>query len=76
MFEAIEFGEVRFPNKKLNHFEVSRQAKDLIRKLLNKDKNLRIGAQGGITEVLCHPFFINIDKVKLLRKKLDPPYKP
>ena len=48
----------------------------MIRKLLNKDKNLRIGAQGGITEVLCHPFFINIDKVKLLRKKLDPPYKP
>ena len=76
MFTDIQVGEIRFPNMKQHKISISKEAKDLIRRLLIKDRNKRFGAQGGINEVLAHPWFANIDKVKLLRKKLAAPYKP
>ena len=45
-------------------------------KMLNKNKEERIGAQNGIAEILAHPFFKDIDFDELLNKNLDPPYVP
>ena len=40
----------------------SKEAKDLIRKLLNKDPVKRLGAgPRGINKIKSHPFFANID---------------
>jgi hypothetical protein len=48
----------------------------LINKLLAKKKDKRIGAQGGIEEILKHEFFKELDIDMLKARKLDPPYKP
>ena len=44
--------------------------------MLNKDKTQRIGAKGGISEVLRHPFFDGLDLKALSNKTLPSPYKP
>lgn len=37
------------------------QLEDIIRKLLTKDKRMRLGAKGGYQEVLKHEWFKGID---------------
>ena len=46
-----------FPDKARLGFEVSPIAKDLIKKLLEKDKTKRLGAKDDVVEILQHPFF-------------------
>ena len=55
---------------------VSDLAKDLIDKLLDKNPDTRIGAKGDIEEILAHPWFADLDRNKLLAKKVDPPFVP
>jgi serine/threonine protein kinase len=57
-------------------FDVSSAAKDLITRLLDKDKTKRLGAKGDIDEIISHPFFKGLDIEKLLGKKIVPPYNP
>ena len=57
-------------------FEVSPNAKNLISKLLHKDKTKRFGANGDADEILSHPFFTGLDIDKLKAKELVPPYMP
>ena len=56
MFLNIERAVIRWPDKQKHGISVSEVAKDLIVKLLNKDKSKRLGVKGG-KEVLAHPFF-------------------
>lgn len=51
---SVTPGSITFPN----HFQT--HAKDLISKLLVLDPANRLGA-GGVQEVMCHPWFRNID---------------
>ena len=51
---------------------VSDEAKDLIRKLLTKAPELRLGSKGG-AEIMEHPFFRNINWDDLYNKKLTAP---
>jgi serine/threonine protein kinase len=67
---------VTFPDKARLGFEVSPVAKDLIKRLLEKDKAKRLGAADDVREILAHPFFAGLDLEKLLRKEIEPPYKP
>lgn len=67
---------VTFPDKARLGFEVSPIARDLIKKLLEKDKTKRLGAAEDVKEVLAHPFFNGLDIEKLIRKEIEPPYKP
>ena len=67
---------VTFPDKDRLGFEVSDVAKDIISKLLDKDKSKRLGAKDDVTEILAHPFFAGLNIEALLAKKIDPPYKP
>ena len=57
-------------------FEVSPVARDLIVKLLHKEKTERLGAKGDADEILAHPFFAGVDIAKLEAKELVPPYRP
>jgi len=50
-------------------------AKDLVRKLLRKAPNTRLGYNGA-DEVKRHPFFKSIDWGKLARRELPSPIKP
>ena len=72
MYELITNKELRFPKK----FNVSDDAKDLLRKLLIKKQNERFGINGGFEEIKKHPFFKDIDFKALEEKKIDAPFKP
>ena len=61
MFLKIEQAKLKWPNMQQHGITVSNVAKDLISKLLTKDKTKRLGAQGRGEEVLSHPFFQDID---------------
>ena len=51
-------------------------AKDILTALICRDPNRRLGANGA-EEIKRHPFFHkHIDFRKLLRKKIQPPFKP
>ena len=67
MFLNIERAQIRWPNQEKHGISVSDIAKDLIIKLLNKDKSKRLGVKGG-DEVLGHPFFAELDIDKLMQK--------
>jgi serine/threonine protein kinase len=55
---------------------VSEEAKDLITKLLSKDRKERLGQKNDADEVLSHPFFNGIDFKLLATRKLPAEFKP
>jgi len=69
MYTKILSGELRFPSY------ISDNAKSLLEGLLTRDPEKRLGTNGG-TEVKHHPWFGDIDWDKLVRKEIDPPFKP
>ena len=76
MYFLIKESPVTFPDRVKHGIEVSPLARDLIKKLLDKNKKKRLGATGDLEEILAHPFFTGIDIEKMLRKELKPTYKP
>ena len=76
MYFLIQHAPIRWPDKEKHGIEVSEEAKDLISKLLEKDRRKRLGQKGDAQDVLSHPFFASIDQEKLIRKELEAPYKP
>jgi serum/glucocorticoid-regulated kinase 2 len=57
-------------------FTVSAEAKDLISKMLEKDRRKRLGKKNDVQEILSHPFFKDLDIEKLKKKELVAPYIP
>ena len=55
---------------------MTEECKDLISNLLIKEPENRIGSDGGIDQILNHPWFSDIDVKKLLNKELPPPFIP
>ena len=72
MYELITHAELKFPKR----IQLSDSSKDLLRKLLIKKQNNRLGAQNGFEEIKTHPFFEGFDFDALLQKKLPAPFKP
>ena len=72
MYELIMHAELKFPKK----IPISDNAKDLLRKLLIKKQNNRLGAQKGFAEIRVHPFFSGFNFDALLAKKIPPPFVP
>jgi serum/glucocorticoid-regulated kinase 2 len=75
MFLNIERAQVKWPSMERHGISVSDEAKDLILKLLTKDKNKRLGVNGG-EEVLAHPFFASIAMDDLIKKRIKAPFIP
>lgn len=50
-------------------------AKDILTKLLNRNPEQRLGANGA-SEIKAHPFFHSIDWRKLLQRQYEPTFKP
>lgn len=71
MYELIELAEIKFP-KKIN---ISKDAQDIICKLLDKNPNTRLG-RNGLSEIKSHPFFTTLDFDLIFKKKLNAPFKP
>eukprot|EP00238_Polyblepharides_amylifera_P006267 CAMPEP_0196579758 /NCGR_PEP_ID=MMETSP1081-20130531/24493_1 /TAXON_ID=36882 /ORGANISM="Pyramimonas amylifera, Strain CCMP720" /LENGTH=934 /DNA_ID=CAMNT_0041899429 /DNA_START=182 /DNA_END=2986 /DNA_ORIENTATION=+ len=57
--------------------KISKDAKDLIRKLLNRDCRARLGmGKTGVKAMLKHPWFATMDWVKLEKQLIKPPFVP
>ncbi len=70
--EQIKKYELRFPKTP----SVSKQAKDLIKKLLIKNPANRLGHAKGFEEIKKHEFFKGLNFDNLINKKIAPEYKP
>ena len=68
MFYLIQMANVQYPDTAKHKIFISPNAQDLINKLLMKKKDERLGAQGGVKEILKHPFFEGLDMAKLFSK--------
>lgn len=75
MYHFIKESKVNFPDPERHKITVSDLAKDLINKLLDKNKKSRLGVN-GVKEILDHPWFSDLNMEMLIARKLDPPYKP
>ncbi|KAH8900253.1 Pkinase-domain-containing protein [Thozetella sp. PMI_491] len=71
MYRKILGEPLHFPSQEI----VPPAAKDLLTKLLNRDPDQRLGANGS-AEIKAHPFFHAIDWRKLLQRKYEPAFKP
>ena len=72
MYELIKNSSVKFPRR----ITLSEEAKDVIRKLLEKNPKKRLGSQSGIEEIKSHPFFASIDFNLVEQKKMKAPFVP
>jgi len=72
MYELIKSSNVSLPN----NVKVSSNFKDLIVKLLDKNKETRLGSKKGFYDIKNHAFFQQMDFDSLLSKKLPAPYIP
>jgi len=74
----IKSGKVVFPDRKKYKIDYSDEIMDLIMKLLDKDRNSRLGSKDDFADVLNHPALIKYAKnIKGLEsKEIDPPFKP
>lgn len=76
MYELIEKFPVKFPDPVKHKIPMSEEVKDLLSKLLEKDPTNRIGTEGGVDEIMAHPWFEGFDFDKLLARELDAPFIP
>ena len=76
MLSKIQFSKIVFPDKKKYKIEYSDEVQDIISKLLNKEKDNRLGSEEGMKEVLAHKWFKDIDVEKVKDKTIKPPFVP
>ena len=72
MYDMIKNNPVKFPKR----ISLSEDAKDIIKKLLEKNPKKRLGAHNGIEEIKKHPFFASIDFDLIVEKKIKAPFIP
>lgn len=71
----IKKGKIIFPDPIRHKIDMTEELKDIITKLLDRDPTSRLGAK-GYKEVMNHKWFEDMDFDSLLKKDIDPPFKP
>lgn len=71
MYLLIQQAPLRWPDPVRHGINVSEEAKDLITKLLMKDRKQRLGRLNDVNDILSHEFFKDID-LKALQEKQVP----
>jgi serum/glucocorticoid-regulated kinase 2 len=71
MYHKIMQEPLTFPSQDI----VPAAARDLLMRLLDRDPQRRLGANGA-ADIKAHHFFSNIDWRKLLQRKYEPSFKP
>ena len=72
MYYLIKNEKIKFDRK----FLISKDAKDLMTRLLDKNIENRLCVHEGLEELKKHPFFKSIDFDAILRKEIEAPYVP
>lgn len=70
MYNNILHSELTIPSY------ISKNGKDLIMQLLNKNPENRLGVNFGTKEIRAHPWFKGISWTKVAHRKQIPPYRP
>jgi len=70
MYNKIQHGVLRFPPF------LSEPCKAMIVALLKRDPKKRLGSKADIDDLKQHAFFKDISFDKMMKKEIDPPYKP
>mgnify|MGYP001577602754 CR=1 FL=1 len=68
MYFLIKESPVNFPDPIKHGINVSANSKDIILRLLDKNRKKRLGCNGDVQEVLNHPFFATLNIEKLIAK--------
>jgi len=76
MYQLIQTAPLRWPDPKKHGISISEQAKDLISRLLEKDRKKRLGQKGDLDEVLGHEFFKGVDHDALLKRMVKAEFIP
>jgi serine/threonine protein kinase len=76
MYDLIKTKPVFFPDAKKHGIFMSENCKDFIKGCLMKDPKERLGTNGGLEEIISHPWFAGINVDDLLSKRLNPEFKP
>lgn len=76
MYDLIKSKPVFFPDAKKHGIAMSDDCKDFISKCLAKNPKDRLGSQNGVDEIINHPWFSSINIDTLLKKGLNPEFKP
>ncbi len=66
----IRQSKVVFPDKRKYKIEYSDEFVDIVLKLLNKDKDQRLGSKNDWEEIIAHPFFADISGPGAQRPRL------
>ncbi|CAD8124688.1 unnamed protein product [Paramecium sonneborni] len=72
IYQSILTEELTFPNQ----FNLTDQIKDLLKGLLCKRPQSRLGSQNGLQELMLHPWFKDFNWILILNKKIQPPFQP
>jgi len=62
-------------NPEFKREKYSEEAEDICRRLLDKDKDTRLGAN-GCTEIMKHPWFSEVNWEEIMSDKKQPPFLP
>ena len=65
LMSKIKHSRIVFPDRRQYRINYSDEIVDLISKLLKKQKEDRIGANGDAAEILAHPWFSDLDLTAL-----------
>jgi len=76
MYELIKNKPVYFPDAKKHGIVMSEECKDFINGCLKKKPSERLGATGGLDEIIKHPWFADMNIEELLSKSYAPEFKP
>lgn len=71
MYQKIAFGKVKFPRDVL-----SPAGRSFVKGLLNRNPRHRLGAIDDGRELRRHPFLEDVNWAMLLKKQIQPPFKP
>lgn len=71
MYQKIAFGKVKFPRDVL-----SPAGRSFVKGLLNRNPRHRLGAIDDGRELRRHPFLEDVNWTMLLKKQIQPPFKP
>jgi hypothetical protein len=67
---------LRWPDPVKHGIKVTDEAKDLITRLLEKDRKTRLGQKNDVDEILGHPFFKTVDCEVLLKRGIKADFIP
>ena len=73
LLARIKLKQLTFPDRSKYAVAYSNSFEDLVKKLLVKDPKERLGAKNGLSDILAHSFFAEIDPSKVLKFEIQSP---